>query len=256
LSNRIHLYADDLLQFLGPTDELTYPPVAITTVASCTGRLYEDEKDTNVIARTESLNADALAAAVDIVVLSSERFDVADTVEVDLDDGTVHQTTIAAIDVDGITIELTDALPSASSKGNVIRRRVHPIGATKIEVVDGLQYELGDAVEIRQDDGTRHATTIANRHRTYIEVDDAITVAVTNGRRVARKLGADIAMTIFNSAGAAANTDDWGYQGIIANDHAGLRAGMRVRAEMELVDDDVNDTVALETIRAVVVGAG
>jgi len=257
LSNRIQLYADDLLQILGPTDEKTYPIAAITTVTSCTGRLYEDTKDATANTREGVLNVDAAAAAATLTLIATARFLAGDTVEVDLDDGTLHQTTIASV-TDATVLVLTAGLASAAKKGRGIRRRFHPIGATTLEVSGGLgsQYELGDAIEVRQDDGTLHETTVSNRHADYLVLGDAITVAVSCGQRIARKLGADITMTIFNSAGALPHTDDWGYQGTIADTHAGLKAGMKVRAEITLVDDDGGATVLLETVRGVVVGAG
>lgn len=257
MSNRIQLYADDLLQLLGPTDEKSYPIAAVTSVTSCTGRLYDDTKDAMAGAREGALNIDGAAAATSLTLISTARFLAADTVEVDLDDGTLHQTTIASVTSSTVLV-LTDGLPSAAKKGRRIRRRFHPIGATTLEVAGGQgeHYELGDAIEVRQDDGTRHETTVTNRHGDYLVIADAITVAVSCGNRIARKLGADISMTIFNSAGALPHTDDWGYQGTIADTHAGLQTGMKVRAEITLVDDDGGATVLLETVRGVVVGAG
>jgi len=253
--DRIQLYADDLLQALGPTDEASTPAAAITTITSCTGRLYDDSKDTKAANRFEVLTADAAAAATTIEVATSARFVAGDTVETELDDGTLHSDIVAS--VTATTIELTTGLATAASAGRKINRRFHPIGATTIEVRSGLRYQLGDAVELRQDDGSRHETTITNRAATFIIIGDALTVAMTAGRRVARKLGADIAMTIFNGAGAAANTKDWGYQGEIAVAHAGLEDGMTVRAEITLVDDDGGATVMLsQSHRSIVAGDG
>jgi hypothetical protein len=254
--NTIRIGQDDLWRVKGPTDESAVPAAALTTLTSATGRLYDSKKDSHAAVWTGRLNADAAASATQITLVSRARLTTNDIVELELDDGTLHESAITSLDADE-KITLTTALPSTSgaAKGRVLRRPIHAIGATFIEIdVDARQYDLNDDIEITTDDGTLHLANVDNRTRHYIELDTALLVAVSSGRRIARKIGGDITLTVYNSAGAAANTDDWGWQGIVTDTHSSdLKAGMHIRGEATLVDDDGGASRLIDEIRATVV---
>jgi hypothetical protein len=247
VSHKLQQFGDDLIELLGPMDNSD--GTVVSAITTCTATLYDDRKDTRIDQRVDRVAAEALAAAAQIQLDSTARFTTSDTVEIELDDGTIHQSAVTSID-SATLMTLTSALPSVVSVGREIRRRVHPSSATVIEVVDGSIFELGDAVEVTLDDGTLQETTVTQRHEQWITLAAGLSGAASAGRRIAAKLGADITMTLFGTP--AVNDETWGYRGTKADDHAGLVEGQKVRVEIELVDDAA--VVFTTEFRAIVIG--
>ena len=249
MSDSIEFRATNLLEWRGITNETTDAPISAPT--SVTGKLYDDRKDVFVQDRVDRLSIAAAAAATALTLDSTARFANSDAVQIELDDGTLFSTTISTVDT-ATTLTLAAGITTAAAAGRPIRRLVHPIGATVIEVSNGLLFELSDTVEVRQDDGTFFASTVSQRHHDYVTLAAGITVAVSTGARLAHKLGGDISMTLYGTP--VADDESWGFRGTIAATHAGLKVGQRVRGETELID--TGGQVYREEVRLIVVGDG
>lgn len=99
-------------------------------------------------------------------------------------------------------------------------------------------FQVGEKAFMRLDDGTFHASVI-------LSIDPvAKTITLTGApaspasarTRVLRQIGPDISMAVFNAVGADPTTEDWGFRGLIADDHAEIEFNMICRAEMILDD--------------------
>lgn len=76
-------------------------------------RVYDDERRSELA---------AAAAGVTLTLRHARRFAVGQVVELDLDDGSKHESTIDAVDPAAGTVDLALAAPSAASKGARLRR--------------------------------------------------------------------------------------------------------------------------------------
>jgi hypothetical protein len=111
-------------------------------------------------------------------------------------------------------------------------------GAATLFLKKDPKFEAGDTVRLSQQDGTFHESVVTSVDHaarslvlTTITTDEVLVDA-----RIDRKLGADVDMPIFNAAGAAANTKDWGRRGVAVPAHQGITADMTVHVEAILVD--------------------
>ncbi len=147
--------SDNLIELQGPTDVTDDSGI---TGATVTAKLYDAEEDTQIAILVGELSADEDASQTVLSVKDTTGFINGDTVEVQLDDGDVHTTTINGAPT-ATEITLTAGIPSAASQHNEIRRTKHVTGSTSFTVDNGEIYEIGDAVEIEQEDGTLHSTT-------------------------------------------------------------------------------------------------
>lgn len=107
--------------------------------------------------------------------------------------------------------------------------------ATNVLSVEGrCQFKVGESAYLELNDGTFHTSVITavDPVAKTITLTGAPPSAAAAGRRVVRKIGADILMTAFNAAGAKATTEDWGWRGQMADDHAEVQLEMVVRVEI------------------------
>ena len=104
-----------------PTDVTNQNPLDNTDDGStCSAKIFDAGKD-NV------LTADEAAAQTVLDVANAGDYDVDDTIELELDDGTIHSATISSIDTDSGEITIGTQLPSQASVGNRFRTK---LGAT------------------------------------------------------------------------------------------------------------------------------
>lgn len=103
--------SDNPLRVKGPTSYVDASSTsAISSITSCTARLYDESK-------TQPMTTAAAATDTALEVFSTDRFAVGDTINVRLEDGTLHE---ADIDTDGIdasasTITIDTAIPASRS---------------------------------------------------------------------------------------------------------------------------------------------
>ncbi len=154
-----------LIEAIAPTDVITDNALDNTgDGATCIFKVYDPGKNQELSA------AEATGQSV-LSVNDASVFVVADTVEILLDDATLHFTSIATGGIDTVsipnTITVADVLPSAAAKGNAVRKLFSPaISMT----------EFGTPDTITRDWGFRGA--LPSNHASQIE-DQEIDVEIT-----------------------------------------------------------------------------
>ncbi len=157
------------------------------------------------------------------------------------------------IRVGGVTAYTDPTIPLAVDGATVTgrlydKRKVRKVSAdtdgdgvtpTLVTVNGAENWIAGEVIELTLDDGAYHNTTVVS-----IDADTnviTLTAAVAAGKIVKtgtfakRKLGGDIAMTLYGVT-PAPNVDTWGYSGPIADTHEGLYRGKKVRCEVDIDD--------------------
>jgi hypothetical protein len=245
---------DNVIEFRGPVD-LTLDAAMSTIIASTvsTARLYNEAKDTKLVDLVTELSADHDAAADDLSVDSIVGFADADTLRVDLDDGTVKETTLDEAP-SGVVLNLAAGITSAASKGNKVHRVKMGTNATYLAVEDiGTlrddplrDWRIGDELSFLHDNFALQEVTVAQVLVVpcpLIVIDTAVVAATSTGKQVKNKLGADITMADFGSfPGSAPVVGDpaWGFRGTIDKNHLGLLLDMYVRGEMTIADGTID----------------
>jgi hypothetical protein len=114
------------------------------------------------------------------------------------------------------------------------------IGQTELNISNVGVFNVGDSVEITQNDGTLLATSVnsVDAVNGTVTFADALTVAADVGNRVRVIFGASIAMTEFGTADL--NTRNWGYVGVMESTHA-AHSDPRTKTSMD-VDIEVKIT--------------
>lgn len=85
--------------------------------ATCSFKVFDPNRD-------EALSADEATGQTELSVTGAGVFEDGDTVEVSLDDGSTHATTVSSTDPSAGTITVADALPSAASEDARVRVRL------------------------------------------------------------------------------------------------------------------------------------
>lgn len=112
-------YATDLwVQIIAPVDEVNNNPLDFTNDgATASFKVFDPNKD-SLLSADEALGQDILSVA------NAGLFVIGDTVEVTLDDDTIHEGNVIAVDTTNGTIQLDASLPSAASTGSRVRARL------------------------------------------------------------------------------------------------------------------------------------
>lgn len=240
----------------GPVNLGATPNAAMNTIASGTTgtvKLYNDNNETKLIDLESKLSADEAAGQTTISVDDTTGFADGDTVRIDLDNGLIHPTTINGVPT-ATEITLAAGILTAASKNKAIRRTKLGTNATYLAVdsvgrnrLDPLSsWRVGLTISLVLDDLTTPTPATVTQVLTdpcpILVVDTAPTGAISTGREVKNKLGADITMADFGtfpSSSPTAGDKLWGYRGTVVNTHAGLIPGMYVRGEMDIVDGGI-----------------
>jgi hypothetical protein len=259
--NKIRLGSDNLIALNGPVDNSTGAVVG-TSPTSCKARIYNERKETQVRTFATRLTAAALSgdSAVKVPLLSPDPIVSGDTVRVTLDDGSVKEAALSgsANSTGYQTLTFATTLGVAAATGNLVEVVTKVASATVFPIRADTLLEVGDQVEIRQDDGQSLTTTIIQLQKVVATEDAsdlaptaaknqptffAITVAAgraqatTAGARLRVKLGDDVSSLAsfgsFPTSNPVAGDTAWGFRGAIPDDQAGLKAGQDVRVEIE-----------------------
>jgi hypothetical protein len=128
-------------------------------------------------------------------------------------------------------------------------------GQSTLSVTNAGEFDIGDAVEVTQDDLTLLSASVDSVDSTNgtITLDDTLTDPAAAGSRVRVIFGASIAMAEYGTANL--NTRNWGYRGVfpssnVAHDDSRAKDGLDVNIEIRVNDGTSRDT--LDTICATI----
>lgn len=279
---KIRYQSDNTIALSGPVNADLDAAVALSPPPTVTASLYHERKEVRTVEFVTRLTLDE-PSTVTVIALPKTTpavFEAADTLAIDQDNGTVHETTIVSVNVgnagfDEVTI--TAGLTAAASAGSTVR--LTKKGGTSVILViqspgGPIALEKGDTVVVDRDIGA--ATFAVNQVRTITSVEDAANVtatvarnqatfecielsaalsgAVSSGRSVRRKLGTDITMASFGTfptSNPLLGDSSWGFRGLITDAHVGLEIGMTVR--IEVIFNGGADLQMVKSLRANVV---
>lgn len=137
--------SDSIVRLVAPTDVVNSNPLDNTTDgATASFKVYDPAKD-------EALTAAEATGQTELSVTNAGVFVVADAVELELDDGSFHASTVSSIDPAAGTVTIADVLPSGAAAGNRFRRifgaavSMTEFGTPALETRDwGFQATLPD----------------------------------------------------------------------------------------------------------------
>jgi len=269
---------DTAIDYPGPVDEFT-PTTALDAASGATSlfRLFDNDKTCQVIAPETRLRSAMVAAATvaEIPIMLPRWHEDGDTIELDLDDGTVHVTTVStydATDASFDTITLAAGIPASRSaaEGAQIRLTTKAIGGQVFAITSqryqsDIPLKIDDTIEMETDTvGTFDAKVVDEMQRLSATeavgttaVDAAIdqplydlliltvgsTTAISAGRMVRRKYGADVSMSEYGTV--VAGGEDWGWKGVIP-DTLDVKVGVDLLVEIRFTGSGggLNDKVA------------
>jgi len=195
---------------------------------------------------------------VKVPLFTPDPISSGDKVRVTLDDGSVKEAVLTgkANSTGYQTLTFGTTLGVSSAAGNLVEVRTLVASAVLFTVRPDVLLEIGDDVEILQDDGSPLSSTITQVQR-VVATEDADNVAAvpaknqpvfhafttaagraqatSSGSRVQVKLGADVSLSSFGSFPASnpvSGDAAWGFRGTIPDTQAGLKAGQDVRVEV------------------------
>ena len=256
--------SDNVLELRGPVDLTTGLAVSGATV---TAALYDVSKDTSVATLTTRLAEDEIAATTAIRVQNILAFTDTDFVHVELDDGTVHETTINGVPAAGV-ITLAAGLPSAAAMGKELRRYRLNTLCKHISVENAANWEIGDVFVSPTDTSGTVSTAVVDqvlKLDNVLVIDTAVSAATLTGKEVKARLLAStpiscVSFGIFPTVVNLTVVGDpaWGYRGPLPSTdfdgydpgvNIGLKLGDRVRTEFTLVKGaDVLDRTNIATV--------
>ena len=269
---------DTAIDYPGPVDEFT-PTTALDNAsgASSLFRLYDNDKTSFVIAPETRLRTAMVAAATvaQIPIMLPRFHEDGDTIELDLDDGTVHVTTVSSYDAtddsfDAITLSAGIPAGRSMAAGDKIRLTIKAIGG-KVFAISSQRYqsdlplESGDTLEMETDTVATFdskvvdemqrlsATEVVDDKPVDAAIDQPLydlllltagsSTAISPGRQIRRKYGADVTMSEYGTV--AAGSEDWGWKGIIP-DTLDVKVGVNLLVEIRFTGSGggLNDKVA------------
>jgi len=129
------------------------------------------------------------------------------------------------------------------------------IGQTELSVSDVGVFDVGDSVEVTQNNGVILSSTVSAVDSTAgtITIADSLAVAADLGSRVRVIFGASVSMTEYGTANL--NTRDWGYRGLFALSnpaHSDTRAKDGLEINIEISVDGGSNRDSLDVICALI----
>ncbi len=109
------------------------------------------------------------------------------------------------------------------------------IGQTVLSITNAAKFEVDDILEVTQNDDTLHSQTISavDAAAGTVTIPVGLTVAADAGNLARVRLGSQVTMTEYGTP--ALGTLDWGFQGALAKDHAGLELDLEIDVEISFV---------------------
>ncbi len=236
--------SDNLVELRGPVNIAQNAAVAESSTVSA--KLYDTELDARLSDAPTVLREDYTdTSSLDIIVRNALFMHPGAQILVKTKFGSIIQEEVVSKStIDGVsTITLTNALGTPADKGAPVVTLVYGTGAGFIQLdnIEGWKNDM--TMEITHSDGTLAEFTVGN-----IDAEDSHlwlrgqTLGVTTlaGALIKHKVGpASIAMVAFGSfptSNPVIGDPAWGFRGVIEYNAQDLLLGMRVRAEITLVD--------------------
>ena len=284
--SKLSYQSDNTITLAGPVNVSLDSAVDTSPTTTVTAKLYHERKEVRTVAFvTRCTHAEATSSVlIGVPKTTPTVFEASDTVEITQDDGSIHETTIVSVATGSPgydVLTLTAGLASAAAAGSTVRLTKKSATATILVIQSPggpIALEKGDAIEIDLDTGLRTGIQV-DQVRTITAVEDADNVTATAalnqavfdcitlsgattgtvsaGRKVRRKLGADVAMTSFGTTDGVFPSNpvlgdtSWGFRGVITDTHDDLEVGMTVR--IEVVFNGGTDLQMVKALRANVV---
>lgn len=269
---------DTAIDYPGPVDEFD-PDTALDSASGATSlfRLFDNDKTCFVIAPETRLRTAMVAAATaaQIPIMLPRFHEDGDTIELDLDDDTVHVTTVASYDATDDSfdeITLTAGIPAGRSvaEGGKIRLTTKAVGG-KVFAIFSQRYqsdiplEIGDTLEMETDTVATFDSKVVDEMQRLsateivddLPVDAAIdqplydlliltvgsTTAISAGRQIRRKYASDVTMSEYGTV--VAGGEDWGWKGVIP-DTLDVKVGVNLLVEIRFTGSGggLNDKVS------------
>lgn len=231
---------DNLFELRGPVDIATN--AAFGVASGSITKIYDTALDCLVGFYTTVTTADALSAATSIFVQDRTPFFVGDTIGIAQDDGTEIRAVITSLPgSEGEIVFTGEPLTADSVKGSNVRRLELDSTSTFITVDNWDGWENNMQIQITEPDEPEIERTISfiDRNSGYATISSSLGVRVVVGALAKRKIGPSVTMTafgVFPTSNPVIGDPAWGFRGVIIYDHPEIRLGMRVRAEIHIVD--------------------
>lgn len=241
--------SDNLVELRGPVNVMTGLPVT-EAIDTCVAKLYDCALDGRVAKFRTTLTADAAINDNSIFVSDITPINVGTEFLVQLDDSYEFREDVTAIN--GATGQVTwtgAGLPIAASSGNLVTVIKYGPSLSDLPVDNIGLWEPGMNLEATEDSGSpkEEIMVLVDSEAGYMRGNSSINgVAdyLSAGNLVKRRLGTvsdNITLVAFGTfpttvATTVAGDPTWGFRGTIPYDHPDLQLGMRVRAEITLVD--------------------
>jgi hypothetical protein len=257
--------ADNLVRLKGPTIRST-GAILDNTGASATMfmRLFDEKKEQCVLAATTRLRTAVAASGTtwEIPHIDPIWVEDGDTLEILNDDGTFTRHSIVGGGVSAgtdtstpstnfDTLTMATGPPVACKVGAQIRLVIKASGGKRFPIVPkNVRLEPSDTAEFETDVlGTLDVIAIDKSYKDTVATEDGVTAknqddrislvtmtvtttaAITAGRRIRKKIGADIAMTEYGAAATWTDENGGGFAGTITDTLAGLETGDLIRVE-------------------------
>lgn len=272
---------DTAIDYPGPVDEFA-PTTALDDAsgATCLFRIFDNDKTVKVKfgdTRLRTAITD-VSTQIEIPTMTPAWHEAGDVIEIHFDDGSDYLSTVSSYTAGANfdTIVLGVAVPSdkTAAVGSLVRLTIKFAGA-KFFPVELIHYkadvvlEVGDSLEVETDTVATFDTssTMAALHTlsateavdsgtvapainqpplTILELSGTTAVNVTVGRKIRRKIGADVTMGEYTDAdgNTPAGSEDWGFKGVIP-DTLDLEVGQNLLIEIRFTGGDgLNDKVS------------
>jgi hypothetical protein len=113
-------------------------------------------------------------------------------------------------------------------------------GETVLTISNPAAFKVGDTVEVTQDDDSIHVSTLdaVTPADGTVTLADQLTQNASLGKRIRCRLGGVVTMAEYGTP--KLGESDWGFEGLLQSDHAGLEIGVNVDIEISFVGDPAN----------------
>lgn len=248
--------SDNLLELRGPVDIATN--AAFGSGSGIAGKLYDTALDTRVGTYTTVTTADAIEGATSIFVQDRTPLVVSDGLAISLDDGTEQAVGITVLPGSEGEVTFIFALDAPVAKGATVKRTsLFNAAGLFITLENWDGWENGMTLEITADDHTQIDRTInlIDRDSGYATLSSVVLDPTSPGNEVKRKIGAIITMSsfgVFPTSDPVIGDPAWGFRGTISYLHAEIELGMRIRAEIRIVDATSGTNFAKKAVSTVI----
>jgi hypothetical protein len=237
--------SDNLLELQGPVDVPNN--AAVTTIAggtSCTARLYDTSLDSHIAPFRTYTTSDAAIGDDSLDVADGTPFRLNQLIAIETDLGYTEPHIVSSVSSN--TLTLVTALAAPASAGRLVEIRQYSIDSHYFAIDNYSTWESLDRIEFTYNDGSEVSRPITwvDPDRNYIHILAPLSIAVDVGNVVKRQLGIQVItfadFGTFPTSNPVVGDPTWGFRATIQHDHADIKLGMRIRAEITMDDAGLN----------------